>query len=273
MGYGGRYDVKEHNPKLHEQFEQKTNVFTIQDLDICLFYGNEVFSDHYGMTINFEHSTAVLVTLRITARCTVSQQCNTIIQTVDATENQGGTVHLKFGSFGLQTSLSTMVCEVQIIRMLTDTLYEYPLKMTQSAFLMEWTISSELLDRFKQCIRNDEHGMTFESRVFYDMFKLRCHPNKRGYLKFSLQAMALPTINGKGTERLSAKCILSEPTTKTWGRFDCVFGYDDASSSYRGAPILKNQKVLDIEEGKELKFRMEVVIEPEDDDDEEQFSV
>ena len=167
--YGGRYNVKDHNPKLHEQFEQKTNVFTIQDLDICLFYGNEVFSDHYGMTINFEHSKAVLVTLRITARCTVSQQCNTIIQTVDATENQGGTVHLKFGSFGLQTSLSTMVCEVQIIRMLTDTLYEYPLRMTQSAFLMEWTISSELLDRFKQCIQNDEHGMTFESRVFYDM--------------------------------------------------------------------------------------------------------
>merc|ERR1719493_385786 len=83
--------------------------------------------------------------------------------------------------------------------------------------------------------------------------------------------MALPTNNGKGTERLSAKCILSEPTTKTWGRFDCVFGYDDASSSYRGAPILKNQKVLDIEEGKELKFRMEVVIEPEDDDDEEEY--
>ena len=92
-------------------------------------------------------------------------------------------------------------------------------------------------------------------------FKLRCYPNENQQLLVGIQLMALP-VNRPNKDKasgLTTKCVLSEITTETRKPFDAVFDYSRRGSAHYQS-VMESGRILDIEEGKELKFRMEIAV-------------
>ena len=174
--YGGRYNVRIHNPNLEQQLEQKTKTFQIDDISMTLQYGSargdqlDYDNATYFCTMDFTKSKAVVVVICVSARCTVSNQSDTRIFTITVSDFNDRIARNPLPDFGFKTNLTNLVCELQIVSMLTadDRIYEYPLSMRRSGYLLEWTISSEMVQRFKRCV-GDTYSMSFESRVFHDM--------------------------------------------------------------------------------------------------------
>ena len=187
--YAGRYDVKQHNVTLDNELTQKTKTFEIQDIVMTLHYGSEresVAHSHrdqsrYFMTLDLTKSNAVELVLCVSTQCTVTNQSDTRIHRIAAVRLVPGmhtsvVIPIQLPDIGDKTSLSSLVCDLQIVRMSTsdDTnAWEYPLKMRRNAYLMEWTISSEMVDRFKQSVSSNVSQQSYESRVFYDMLSER----------------------------------------------------------------------------------------------------
>ena len=183
--YGGRYRVKQHNPSLMNELEQKTKPFRGNDIDMTLQYGSsrsnmamggfraiDYDNLRYFMTMDFSKSKAVVVVLCVSVRCTISDRSDTRIFTVTVSDFDDRIGRNPLPDFGWRTSLSSLVCDVQILNMLAedDGLYECPVLLRQSAYLLEWTLSREMVDRFREYVQKQESGVSFESRVFHEMY-------------------------------------------------------------------------------------------------------
>ena len=108
----------------------------------------------------------------------------------------------------------------------------------------------------------DDHGRSLTFMV--NRFKLRCRPNRKGKFVFAIQLVALPLDCPSRSEvkGLRTKCILSEPTTGHLSKFDMEF---DFAHSSRKKAIMDAGKLLEIDDEKELEFRMEIVVDKSDD--------
>eukprot|EP01084_Bolivina_argentea_P304665 526222_1 len=269
--YGAHYDISKHNPDLHNQLKQKTNVFVIDDIKFYLKYGDQregndeenYFSDksEYYLVLDFsKQKTIFSVFVLCSIYCKISKQSYTFIRDVDPDASNYNFIQLI--DFGFVTSLSTLVCDVQIVGMIkglkaTD-VYEYPAMLRQNAYLLEWNIHEKLVTQFKYGINNKTSEM-FESEIFYDLFKLRCYPNEKNCLFLSIQLLALP-VNRPNKEKISGlktRCQIYETETHSQiPAFEAIFDYSEDNSAFT-ILLMKSEKINDV---KTLRFRVEIVI-------------
>merc|ERR1712087_1040922 len=178
--------------------------------------------------MDFTNSAASVVVVRVSTRCSITHYSRTNIWTVTTADYEDGIATMPLPDFGSKSCLSSLVCDIQILNMLTaDGVYEYPLRMTRSAFLLEWDIPKELLREIQTRLVLQQSEMSFDSPVFYNMFKLCLCQSGRNQLALGIQLMALP-INRPNKDQgvgLNTKGIISETRTQIKKKFDAVFDY------------------------------------------------
>merc|ERR1719204_1909730 len=165
---GGIYDVHEHNRDLANQLEQKTKEFNIaeircwlkfgalgdhSDLQVLMAGGNlDPSKNQYWLCLDFTKSKAMAVVLRVSVRCRNTRQCISILRHVDAFGDP--TMYLSLPKFDpMTTSLSSLVCDLQIVSMVQSdgVEYEVPAVARRSAFLLEWTLDDVELAQVRTC--------------------------------------------------------------------------------------------------------------------------
>eukprot|EP01083_Nonionella_stella_P185050 673705_1 len=283
--YGARYDIGKHNLDLCNQLYQKTDVFMIDNIAFYLKYGRQSEGDEeadeyvpsdddtYYLVLDFaKQQTISEMVLLCRVYCKISDQSYTFVWNVSAPDVDAGDeaiYYIALPDFGIASSLSSMICDVQIVNMLrfcekVARVYEYPALLTQRAYLLEWKVGPDLLGRFKKCVTED-YNQSFESPLFYDLFRLRCYPNENKRLLLSIQLISLPVNrpDKENTTGLTMRCQVYETNTRSHTReFETAFDYTEENSCCT-TMLMSSDAIMKEEEDaqlQELHFTVKIVI-------------
>eukprot|EP01084_Bolivina_argentea_P289435 497022_1 len=255
---GGKYEVSKYNKGISNKLRQKTKTFVVSGIEFCLRYVGK-----YARNYNYKQSGFYLelngkkrnnisyVTFMCQLFCKLTKQSFTLIENFEG--NKCKTVF--FHDFGGSVLLGSMICNIQILNMLKlNRLYEYPLKLKQNVYLLEWVIDKKTTNMLKNGILSNV-SYTFESGVFYNMFRLRCSSNKKGELIVAIQLIALPT----NVSPLKTKCeIFAVETNHHVPLFNASFDYTRRNSSVANI-LLKMDEYIKNQDQLTIRSQIEIV--------------
>eukprot|EP00485_Elphidium_margaritaceum_P018451 CAMPEP_0202734446 /NCGR_PEP_ID=MMETSP1385-20130828/188686_1 /ASSEMBLY_ACC=CAM_ASM_000861 /TAXON_ID=933848 /ORGANISM="Elphidium margaritaceum" /LENGTH=870 /DNA_ID=CAMNT_0049400809 /DNA_START=26 /DNA_END=2638 /DNA_ORIENTATION=+ len=297
--YGGRYIVSEHNPNLMQELVQRTKTFLVDEIRCRLKYGSANDNDDdanrnayinsfmrnnsksaFYLVLEFDAETRIaVVVICCCVSCKISMQSYTFLRqiTVEVSDASGPQkTFIELPDFGLETTLSSLKCDLQIVNMLKEQVYEFPSFFDRDAYLLEWKIDANMMAMIRKCVTAEETGNVFESEVYYDLFKLRFYPFENGSAMVAIQLLTLPTNrpNKEKVSGINASLRIYEESHKSLSIHTC-FDYS-AEHSGCATAVMKPTSFNsdDLLEKDTLHLRVEIVIldsvELPEMDDEEQ---